>query len=298
MTRQQRRIGAYGICRAPSGAVLLARGSVQSGRPGTWFLPGGGIAHGEHPEDAVIRETAEETGLAVTVVRARDVAAEVVAHNGYQEHTDGVIYDLAVTGGTLRPEIDGTTDGACWITPDELPTLRLSGLAAYAFGLAPAPSRRVPPPPRRPGPPRRGRGQRFAVYGLATDPAGRVLLTLISDGFPGAGRWHLPGGGTDFGEQPADALRREIIEESAQQAQIGKLLEVTHRHHTSGPGPAREPVDWHSVRAIYQVTVAEPTTPRVLDVGGSTAAAGWFTRDQVQTLPLTDLAAALLVSKT
>ena len=50
------------------------------------------------------------------------------------------------------------------------------------------------------------RVQRFGAYGYVTDPDGRVLLTLIADGYPGAGRWHLPGGGTDFGESPTDCL--------------------------------------------------------------------------------------------
>ncbi|MDG4763778.1 NUDIX domain-containing protein [Solwaraspora sp. WMMD406] len=43
-------------------------------------------------------------------------------------------------------------------------------------------------------------------------PAGRILLTRIAPGYPGAGRWHLPGGGTDYGEQPAVGLLREIVE--------------------------------------------------------------------------------------
>lgn len=295
MRRQQRRISAYGVCQDPSGAVLLTRAAGPAG-PGTWLLPGGGIKHGEHPADAVVRAVAAETGLAVEVVRVRDVAAEVLARPPGLEHTDAVIYDLAVTSGQLRPGAGGSADPARWVSPADLPTLPLSGLAAYALGLAPAPSHRLPPPANRsPAPPRRRRGQRFAVYGLVTDPADRVLLTLISDGYPGAGKWHLPGGGTDFGEQPVDALQREIIEESGQQARIGRPLEVTHRHHTTRRGPMGLAVDWHAVRAIYEVTVAEPTTPQVLDAGGSTADAGWFTREQVRTLPLTDVAAGMLV---
>jgi len=290
----RRRIGAYGVCRDPSGAVLLARASAASARPGTWSLPGGGVGHGEHPADAVVRQVAVETGLKVEVVRARDSTAEFVARPPYLEHTDAVIYDLAVTGGRSRPEPGGNTDAADWVPAAGLPTLPLSSLAAYALGLARAAAPRVtPPPPRKlAGPPRRVRGQRFGVYGLVTDPADRVLLTLISDDYPGAGQWHLPGGGSDLGEQPTDALRREIIEESGQRAQVGELLQVTHRY-TSGSGS----VDWHSVRAVYQVSVAVPSVPRVLDAGGSTSAAAWFTREQIPALRLTDVAAALLMAR-
>ena len=35
--------------------------------PGHWTLPGGGIDFGEDPEDAVVREFIEETGLTVKV---------------------------------------------------------------------------------------------------------------------------------------------------------------------------------------------------------------------------------------
>lgn len=62
---QRRRIGAYGVCHDGDGRVLLVRASARSVRPGTWFLPGGGLAHGEHPADAVVREVAEETGLQI-----------------------------------------------------------------------------------------------------------------------------------------------------------------------------------------------------------------------------------------
>jgi ADP-ribose pyrophosphatase YjhB (NUDIX family) len=127
-----------------------------------------------------------------------------------------------------------------------------------------------------------------------TDPAGRVLLTRNAEGYPGAGRWHLPGGGTDFGEQPAEGLLREIREESDQVGRVARLLAVTHRRNRGAIGPDGEPVDWHGVRAVYLVEVGDPTRPRVMDVGGSTSDAGWFRPGQVASLPLTDIAATVL----
>jgi hypothetical protein len=58
-------------------------------------------------------------------------------------------------------------------------------------------------------------------------------------------------------------------------------------------------MDWHAVRAVYRVSVDEPTPARVTEAaGGSTAEAGWFTRAEVATLRLTEVArAALRLSK-
>lgn len=295
---RRRRIGAYGVCHGRDGQVLLVRASPRSARPGTWFLPGGGLDHGEDPVDAVMREVAEETGLEVTVTAVRDVVAEVVARPPMLEHTDGVLYDLAVSGGTLRPEVGGSSDQARWVSLDEAARLPLSGLAAHALGLPVAPPHppdgMVDPTPTDGPVPRPARGQRFAVYGLVTDPDDRVLLTLISGGYPGAGRWHLPGGGTDFGEQPVDGLRRELAEETGQSGLVTGLLAVTSHHNRAARGPEGRPVDWHSVRAVFRVRVTGPTPPRVLDQGGSTAAAGWFTRAELAALPRTDLVDGVL----
>jgi 8-oxo-dGTP diphosphatase len=149
---------------------------------------------------------------------------------------------------------------------------------------APQPARRAPSVNGRPV------MQRFAAYGLATDPAGRVLLTRIATGYPGAGRWHLPGGGTDVGEQPAEALLRELHEETAQRGEITKLLGVTHRHNPRALGPEGYPIDWHTVRALYRVRVPEPDEPTVTEVtGGSTAEARWFAPADLGALDLTEV---------
>ncbi|MEV6924629.1 NUDIX domain-containing protein [Dactylosporangium sp. NPDC051485] len=133
-------------------------------------------------------------------------------------------------------------------------------------------------------------GQRFAAYGLVTDPAGRVLLAEIAPGFPGAGRWHLPGGGTDVGEQPADALLRELFEETGQHGEIVELLGVNHRRSLGAVGPEGYPMNWHAVRALYRVLVPEPSVPSVTEAaGGSTAAAAWFDPAELAALSVTEV---------
>jgi 8-oxo-dGTP diphosphatase len=290
----RRRVGAYGVCR-DGVRVLLARSSALADFPGLWQFPGGGIEHGEQPIDAVRREFAEETGLTVEVTGVRAVVADVswLPDRDASVHTDRVLYDVTGTGGTLRDEVEGTTDLVAWVPPDELRELPLMPFTAELLGLpvTPLPADARRPLHRPPYPPLTGnRRQRFAAYGFATDPAGRVLLTMIADGYPSAGRWHLPGGGTDHGEQPETGLLRELVEESGQLGRVTGLIDVSHLHNPAAVGPEGVPMDWHGIRAIYRVAVDLPTDPVVTELaGGSTAHAAWFDLADVPALPLTDV---------
>jgi ADP-ribose pyrophosphatase YjhB (NUDIX family) len=283
-----RRVGAYGLCRDADGRVLLARNSAASEFPGLWGLPGGGVEQGEHPDAAVVREFAEETGLLVRVDRLRDVTADVtrLPSNGAWEHTDRLIYDVVPDGGRLRAETGGTTDLVEWAAPDDdrplMPfTARLLGRPAPTAtpDVEPGPTHRSP-----------GRVQRFGAYAVATDPAGRILLTRIADGYPGAGLWHLPGGGTDHGETPEQALARELVEETSQHGRVTGLLDASHRHDPAALGPEGVPIDWHVVRVLFRVQVDSPTDAVVTEAaGGSTEIAGWFTLEEAGRLGLTEI---------
>ncbi|PZG09170.1 NUDIX hydrolase [Micromonospora craterilacus] len=298
---QVRRVEAYGVLRDAEQRVLLVRGSGQADFPGVWSLPGGGLEHAEHPAYAVVREVAAETGLAVEVTGLRAVVADVVPYPdlGVALHTDRILFEVTPVGGVLRAERDGitgTTDLARWLTLDEAAGLPLLAFTAEALGLPVVPlppgalRRRVPFAP--PGADRR---QRFGAYGLVTDPAGRVLLSLIAEGYPGAGRWHLPGGGTDHGEQPVTALLRELVEESGQLGRVTELIGVDNLHNPAALGPEGYPLDWHGIRVVYRVAVDVPTEPAVTELaGGSTARADWFTPAELRGLPLTEIAVAVL----
>jgi ADP-ribose pyrophosphatase YjhB (NUDIX family) len=251
------------------------------------------VDHGEHPNDTAIRETAAETGLSVALTGLRDVLADMRAlpHRGVTIHTDRLIYSGRVRGGAVRDRSGQSTDLVRWVSMAEAKELTLRPFTAAALGLPPAvvdlrPDE-VPDFPSfhiAEGPDGLHRTQRFAAYAVATDAHGRVLLTRVSPGYPGEGRWHLPGGGTDFGEQPATALIRELLEETGQAGRLNGLLGVASHRDPASLGPEGYPIDWHGVRAFYRVTVDTATTPLVHDQGGSTSGASWLPRDQVRAL--------------
>lgn len=292
-----RRIAAYAVCTDPEGRILLVRASRRSGTPLRWSLPGGAVDHGESPTDTVVRETAAETGLSVSVVRLIDVQADLraVPSRGLSIHTDRLIYEVSIRGGSLRDRIGQPTDLARFVTRQEAARLSLRAFTAKALDL-PARAERLPDDTGSlpsfhtvPGPDGLPRVQRFAAYAVASDPRGRLLLTRIADGYPGAGCWHLPGGGTDYGEQPGAALIRELHEETGQRGRLLNLLGVASHRDPASLGPEGYPIDWHGVRAFYRVMVDRPTRPRVHDVGGSTSAARWFAPNQLTALRLTEV---------
>ncbi|GAA3211436.1 NUDIX hydrolase [Actinocorallia longicatena] len=121
--RKQLRVGCYGIL-VEDGKLLLSR--FIGGREPIWILPGGGMDHGEHPEDAVLRELTEESGYTGEVVRLvgvgslhnprREWDGEVVDHQ-----TLRILYELRLTGGELVYEVGGSTDRAEWFPLEALP---------------------------------------------------------------------------------------------------------------------------------------------------------------------------------
>jgi 8-oxo-dGTP pyrophosphatase MutT (NUDIX family) len=121
--QDRQRIAAYGICLDEEGRILLARAAPSLTLRGRWFLPGGGLQHGENPVDSLRREITEESGLSVVL----DVLSDVrTLPDGTSLHTVRLIYRVESWEGTLRPEVDGTTDAIRWVSKEELKTLPLA----------------------------------------------------------------------------------------------------------------------------------------------------------------------------
>jgi ADP-ribose pyrophosphatase YjhB (NUDIX family) len=124
---ERQRIAAYGIVRDDEDRILLARAAPLLTLRGRWFLPGGGVQHGESPPESLQREIAEESGLTIVPGPFLDVLSDVrTLPDGTSLHTVRLIYEVASWHGSLRPEVDGTTDAVAWFSLDEVRELPLA----------------------------------------------------------------------------------------------------------------------------------------------------------------------------
>ncbi len=134
------RLGSYAVSTDAEGRILLCRLSADEVEAGAWTLPGGGVEFGEHPDEAVLREFEEESGLAGRIDDVLGIFSRVYprsrAAGGADLHFIGFLYRVTPVGGELRDEIDGSTDTCAWFAPDDLPAIRIVGVARHAIGLA------------------------------------------------------------------------------------------------------------------------------------------------------------------
>ncbi len=79
--------------------------------------------------------------------------------------------------------------------------------------------------------------RRVAAYAVCIDQ-GRVLLAFHVPRSGGEGTWTLPGGRVEHGEDPFDAVIREVAEETGYEAVVERLLGVDSR---AVPGTDRRP---------------------------------------------------------
>ena len=96
--------------------------------------------------------------------------------------------------------------------------------------------------------------QRVAAYAVILRDD-QILLSRLSPHITPDELWTLPGGGLDHGEDPRDAVVREVHEETGLEAEVGDTARVYSAHL---PGVWREGrrVDAHALRIVYDGWVA------------------------------------------
>jgi ADP-ribose pyrophosphatase YjhB (NUDIX family) len=126
---------------------------------------------------------------------------------------------------------------------------------------------------------------RVAAYALSVDEGGRILLCRMAPSIIAGEVWTLPGGGLHFGEAPEIAVIRELGEETGQDGEVVRLVEVSDRvlKLESRPGTV------HAIRIVYEVRVTGGGSLRQ-EAEGTTDACSWLTVDEAVRLNLNDLA--------
>ncbi|MDO7867720.1 NUDIX hydrolase [Nocardioides jiangxiensis] len=117
--------------------------------------------------------------------------------------------------------------------------------------------------------------QRVAAYAVIIRD-GRILMSRLAARVTSEELWTLPGGGIDHGEDPRDAVIREVREETGLVATVSREARVYSMHNRRarfGKGKA----DYHALRIVFEGWVAaDAPEPRVVEVDGSTAEAAWL----------------------
>lgn len=143
---ERTRVAAYALVQDADGRVLLCHIAPSVGVGDIWTLPGGGVDFGEPPAEAVLRELTEETGLHGELGRLVDVSDRLFGGGDgtTRLHAIRIVYAVRITGGSLRDEVDGSTDTCRWVSAEEARDLPLGELAKRTFGTlatsGPAPS--------------------------------------------------------------------------------------------------------------------------------------------------------------
>jgi ADP-ribose pyrophosphatase YjhB (NUDIX family) len=79
------------------GRVLLFKHTYRKFQ---WGIPAGGLEHHEQPEQAVLREFAEETGMQIRVERLLTVVS------ASEDHHLSIIYLCSLLGGKFKPSLE------------------------------------------------------------------------------------------------------------------------------------------------------------------------------------------------
>jgi 8-oxo-dGTP diphosphatase len=93
--------------------ILLVKTTYQRTHP--WGLPGGALEYGEHPEEAVVREVWEETGLKVSIEK-------LLLVDSWLPDRVGLYYLCRIIDGTFHPSDEVSEFD--YFSVDDLPDTR------------------------------------------------------------------------------------------------------------------------------------------------------------------------------
>ena len=102
-----------GVALVHEGRVLAARRAYPAGKAGRWEFPGGKVDADETPDDALVREIAEELGCGIAVTGWLEPEVEI------RDHLVLRVATAALVDGEPIPR-DGEHDAVRWLRADQL----------------------------------------------------------------------------------------------------------------------------------------------------------------------------------
>jgi 8-oxo-dGTP diphosphatase len=119
---------------------------------------------------------------------------------------------------------------------------------------------------------------RVAAYAIIIDDEKILLTHWVS---PFGNHWTLPGGGLEHGEDPYEAVVREVAEETGYHFAVDHLLGIDN-YHRRYDRPEGRVIDQHSIRLLYAGRVVGGELRNEVD--GSSDEAAWVPLSEVDKL--------------
>ena len=129
--------------------------------------------------------------------------------------------------------------------------------------------------------------QRVSACGLARDGDAVLMVQIGRSAYGDAGKWMLPGGGIEHGEDPKEAVVRAFSEQTGLDVRVESIVDVgsDYRHLAGG-------IDFHGIFIVYRVSVTCGELRTEPD--GAMLAPTWVKPSELESLPMLDVVRALL----
>jgi 8-oxo-dGTP diphosphatase len=118
---------------------------------------------------------------------------------------------------------------------------------------------------------------RLGVYAVLVDDDDRILLALWNEAREP--KWTMPGGGVDFHESLAQALVREVMEETGYLVEPGELLGVDTAVIRAAERFVPSDRDVKAIRVVYEARIIGGALTH--EEAGTTDEARWFPFSEV-----------------
>lgn len=138
------RVGCYGLIINNDKIALIKK--ARGGYKGLLDLPGGGIEHGEKPEETLVRELMEEAGVDVIDYKLLAVTSTRIKWHDDEFNEDlqqiGILYKVELKAYKVKEYGDGLDSNGCSfydiekLSQSEITPFTLEGLQLLGFKIS------------------------------------------------------------------------------------------------------------------------------------------------------------------